>query len=398
MFPFPLNRIPFVTYVAQWYEKGMEKLAIFVGNNIFMMETTAPPMSGSGDKHIDYVFILMYFCIAVLGTLLWSLLERKPRDYKKINYWFWVWLRYFLAAMLISYGLVKVFPLQMPQPGLTRMITEYGSFSPMGTAWSFVGQSPGYSIFSGMAELLAGVLLFHRRTVLLGGLMAMAVLSNVVALNFFYDIPVKLFSSLLLLMAVLVAAPQAGKLFTLMFGNKSVAPYRIYDPLATAKYRKAKEIGKWVVIVLFVGTSIYDNYASLYSRGPLAPKPPLYGLYEIEHFKLNGEERPPLLDDTERWRYVVFEFPESMQVFSMNKERKWMSAKVDTLEQKVRFHNYNDTLNVHEFNYEKTDSTLIMQGEFDGDTIYFNAKRLTKKDFPLYQRPFNWVQEYPYNR
>lgn len=398
IFPFPLNNIPLLAYLAQWYSKGVEALAVWVGNNIFMMETAAPPLSGSGDKHIDYVTVLMFFCIAVLGSLIWTLLERKQRNYKKINYWFWVWLRYYLAVILLSYGLIKVFPLQMPQPGLSRMITEYGSFSPMGVAWSFIGQSTGYSIFSGLAETIAGLLLFHRRTTLLGGLMAIGVMSNVVALNFFYDIPVKLFSTTLLLIAVLIVSPQIGKLFQLMFGSKKVKPYRIYDPLAAAKGKKAQVIGKWVIIVFFVLSQVYDNYESLYARGPLAPKPPLYGLYEIEEFKVDGDVRPPLLDDSLRWRYVIFEFPESMQVYTMKKEKKWMKVEVDTSEQKLQFNEYYDTLKKYDFKYEKADSFLIMQGKYYGRDIYFKAKRLTKEDFPLYKRSFNWVQEYPYNR
>ena len=59
----------------------------------------------------------------------------------------------------------------------------------------FFGFSKGYNLFLGLGEFIAGTLLLHRKTRLIGTLIALSIITNIVAINFFYDIPVKLFSS-----------------------------------------------------------------------------------------------------------------------------------------------------------------------------------------------------------
>ena len=36
------------------------------------------------------------------------------------------------AATMVTYGMIKAIPLQMPAPPLTRLLEPFGNFSPMG--------------------------------------------------------------------------------------------------------------------------------------------------------------------------------------------------------------------------------------------------------------------------
>jgi len=65
----------------------------------------------------------------------------------------------------------------------------------MGLLWTFMAASKGYQIFTGAAEVLGGILLLWKRTTTLGALTVFGVMANVMALNFFYDVPVKLLST-----------------------------------------------------------------------------------------------------------------------------------------------------------------------------------------------------------
>lgn len=399
-FPFPLDRIPFLEKPSLWLESLFEKIVLFISNQVLQISTESPVVSGSGDKHYNYVFLLIIFLIAILGTSLWTVIENKSiGKYKKINYWFWVYLRFYLASILLTYGFVKFFPLQMPAPSFSRLITPYGNFSPMGVAWSFIGTSTGYQIFSGAAEIIAGLLLLHRRTSMVGSLIAIGVLSNVVALNFFYDIPVKIFSSLLFLIAIMIFSPHARRFFKFLFGRTMVEPIRIFNPILHVKWNIWKDITKWIVIGAFLVWSVHQNYQRLYSSyGPFGEKPPLYGLFEIENFSLNGEVRPPLLTDSLRWRYLVSEYPGRMAVYDMQKKATWLKSKVDTLERKIILSSYKDTNTIYTLNYRQIDSILFIEGLYKGDTISLKSNCFKKSDFPLIKRKFNWVQEYPYNR
>src|SRR5215831_16827669 len=56
-----------------------------------------------------------------------------------------------VGSEMVLYGMVKIVPLQMPFPFLTRL-EPYGNFSPMGVLWYPIGASPGYEKFVGSAE------------------------------------------------------------------------------------------------------------------------------------------------------------------------------------------------------------------------------------------------------
>jgi hypothetical protein len=88
----------------------------------------------------------------------------------------------------------------------------------------FMSHSYGYSAFVGTAELVAGVLLCFRRTATLGALIGAATLLNVVFLNVFFNVGVKLWSSNLLLMSGFLVALDARRLANFFALNRPVLP------------------------------------------------------------------------------------------------------------------------------------------------------------------------------
>src|SRR5690606_15196635 len=106
-----------------------------------------------------------------------------------------IYSRYYVAITLITYGLAKFWNGQFPGPRLDSLEQIYGNFSPMGLAWRFFGYSETYKTFMGLAEIIPGLLLLFRRTMVLGALLAIAVTTNIVLVNFSFDVPVKLLST-----------------------------------------------------------------------------------------------------------------------------------------------------------------------------------------------------------
>jgi hypothetical protein len=105
--------------------------------------------SGSGDKIFDWVLAFCLLVFAALTTTIWSALDRRRENYVTFYKWFRLFIRFALASQLIGYGMAKVVPLQMPGLRLTRLLTPYGNFSPMGVLWSSIGAAPAYEIFAG---------------------------------------------------------------------------------------------------------------------------------------------------------------------------------------------------------------------------------------------------------
>ena len=124
------------------------------------------------------------------------------------------YLRYVLAAAMLGYGLAKVswdFN-QFATIGDFQLEKKWGDSSPMNVVWSFMGASRAYTVFAGLGEVVGAILLLFRRTTILGAMVVVGVMTNVVMLNYCYDIPVKLYSSHLLMMAVYLLLPEAGRL------------------------------------------------------------------------------------------------------------------------------------------------------------------------------------------
>ncbi|MFL6193533.1 MAG: hypothetical protein ACJ75H_05140, partial [Thermoanaerobaculia bacterium] len=192
--PFPLSVVPFIN---KPFEAFWNAVVPWVGKLTFGLDVTVRP-NGSGDTTYNYLQVLCFLILAVAATAVWSLLDHRRREYSRL----WEVLRIYLALVvgttMLSYGAYKVIPSQFPAPMLSTLLEPYGSASPMGILWTFMGASAAYTIFGGASEMLGGFLIVFRRTALLGALICAGVLTNVVMLNMSYDVPVKLYSMHLL--------------------------------------------------------------------------------------------------------------------------------------------------------------------------------------------------------
>ena len=122
-------------------------LVLFIGLITIPFPFNVIPKLKFIEKAIFGVFLLL--TIAILGTITWSIFDKKNRNYEKLNYWFLVLSRYSLGYYMIHYGLFKIMPLQFGEIDFWRMLQPYGESSPMGLAWTFLGYSKGYNIFMG---------------------------------------------------------------------------------------------------------------------------------------------------------------------------------------------------------------------------------------------------------
>jgi len=347
-----------------------------MGSSVLGLEKSiAIFQSGSGDKTYDYVLLLLLFLSAIAGTILWSILDKKKRDYENLNYWFLTLTRYFLGYQMIYYGLFKILPIQFGEIAFWRLLQPYGDSSPMGFAWTFLGYSKGYNLFMGLAEFIGGVLLFHKKTRLLGGLVLIPVITNIVAINFFYDIPVKLFSSELLFMAFIVVAPDVKRILNFVVFNKPTESVLFNAPFQNKKWMLGASMIKWT-FVFFVLYNTIAYTSDLHKTRQ--NKPELYGMYEVTSFISNGEVVQPVLTDDKRWRYVFFEYPNTIQFAIMDKSRFGLNSEIDSATNTIALTEFQDSTQVYLMNFKKTDSTLRLTGIFRNDTIVCETKQRFK--------------------
>jgi hypothetical protein len=167
-------------YILPWF-----------ATHVFHLSGTAVRVyrqSGTGDKTLDFVLVGVFFLIAAVLSLVWSVMDAKRTNYVTLDAWLRLAVRYFLIYEMLDFGLAKVIPIQFTQPRLTDLLTPFGMRTSAGAFWTVMGMSPSYVIFSGLGELTAATLLMIPRTTAIGAIVTSAVMSNVVALNFGFNL------------------------------------------------------------------------------------------------------------------------------------------------------------------------------------------------------------------
>jgi hypothetical protein len=311
---------------------------------------------------------------------------------------------------MIVYGLSKVIPMQMPAPRLFTLQQPVGDLTPMRLLWTFMGASPAYESFTGLAELLGGVLLLVPRTVLLGALVCAVDMTMVFMLNLCYDVPVKIMSFHYLVMSLLLVAPDMSRLIDLFVRNRPVAPSR-GEPALFARPRldRGVQAAFFLLGLLMIGLTVREIVPFYRERNP--PPPPLYGIWSVEEFQADGRVVPPFTEP-ESWRRVTFQsagtIGTTMGIELMIGKRQGYAADLDQARKKMRLRKIQrDAQGMPVLDAQKKPKAvpgwqaelavaepepdvLVLDGLVDGRRVQAKLRKA-----PLLGRSFHWVIDPP---
>ncbi len=355
--------------------------------------------NGSGDTSYDWVLLVFMFLISVVGCIIWSVFDRKRKSYHTAYYWLIVLVRFYLAFTLVMYGAIKVIKLQFPDPSLFRLLQPFGQASPMGLAWTFLGFSKGYNVFMGIIEVSAILLLF-RRTVIIGAFLSLAATVHVMAMNYFFDVPVKQLSTALVVMCLFILAPHFLKLYRFFVRYENQQLEKMHRPVYKKRWLfMVAYTGKYLVIAASMLFLLSTLIAQSKTYGSNAPKPFMYGIYNVESMGFKGKTLPPLTTDSTRWKQMIINYAGYARVKTMN-DSTFNFTTVFNVKKKTLVLNSQDK---EAAQYILTYSVvgkdkLLISGLKGKDSISVSFKRKDLKDFRLINRGFHWVNEYPYNR
>lgn len=247
--------------------------------------------------------------IALVGTAIWSLLSKK-QEYASLYYWLRVILRYRLAAGIIAYGFIKLFPMQSPYPSLSELNTNYGDFS----AWKLfsltLGIAPSFQSFLGLVEVLAGLLLIYRKTVFVGSFVILCFTGNVFLSNLAYEGGEAVYSLYLVQFALFLLWYDASRLFRLLSLEKPTLPNTFKLTFSSRWQPRLRLVLKGAFLLFFVffyGVKTHELYQQEGYQFPRGEGALPEGFYQVTDFSLNG--RPLLYSATDslRWQNVVIE-------------------------------------------------------------------------------------------
>jgi len=358
----------------------------------------SPALTGSGDRLYDWTHAFTLFTIATVVTLAWSVVDRDRLHYQRLYTWFRLAVRIALGTTMLAYGFAKLFPLQMPTVFLHRLLEPFGNFSPMGVLWHSIGAAPWYERFIGLVEVMGGALLLLPRTTLLGALVCLTTTVGVFTVNVTYDVPVKLFSLHLLLLSLLLLAPDLPRLLDAIVRNRPVNPApdpSFGGPRAHRNWLLAQSLfAVWVV-----ASGFYQGPKNVKTRGSDAPVSPLFGIWDVDTMSIDGNVRPPLLTDTTRLRNVVFQYVDYITLHRMDASYEWYTASVDTLKKTIALKGDTDSSSTATLTYRRvTSRDLLLDGAMNGKPVHLHLTLHDLNRFLLVSRGFNWVQAAPLNK
>lgn len=396
--------IPFYPFNLLEETRPVQAVVLWTAKHVFHIGHALVTMgTGSGDRTFDWVLNFLIVMLALAATAVWSIADRKRESYPGLYKWFRLFMRFALAGTMFSYGFAKLIPLQMPFPRLDRLLEPYGNFSPMGVLWSSIGASRSYEIFSGCAETAGGLFLIFPRTTTFGALICLADMTQVFVLNMTYDVPVKLLSFNLILFALFLLAGDGQRLANVLFLNRTAAP-DLRPALFRRVFANRAALGVQIAFgILLMGVNLRGSVQGVSEYGWKSPKPALYGIWDVKNFSVDGQERPPLLTDTERWRRIVFDSFGTMSVTAtvhgMDDTRRTYGLAINTATKTFVLTKPGDKNWKANFTFDRTTpGELTVDGTVDSHKIHAQMEQYDVSKFLLVSRGFHWVQERGMNR
>jgi hypothetical protein len=278
-----------------------------------------------GSTLLGYANWIITLLIAIGGGLVWTFIVQRRkterREYNTLYYWLRTIVRYRAGIGIIGFGFTKLLPVQMPYPGYGLLNTDFGDLTAQKVFWLSVGIVPWYQVFAGVVEVLAGTLLFFRRTTALGAILLFGALGDIVYVNFAYDGGVHVYSSYFVLLAAFLLVDTVPKLYDLLIRERVTVPAVFYP--AFRPWLQYTRIGlKGLTLFLFLGVLFYLQYVNFrydpYKQPAVAGVKTLRGAYRVSEFRVNNQVIPYSPSDTLAWQEVEFEKWSSLS-FTVNK-------------------------------------------------------------------------------
>ncbi|MCH5718168.1 hypothetical protein [Niabella hibiscisoli] len=395
---FPIELASFMTPAANQFNKLVRWVSKHILKIPYEFEQNG---HGSGDNTYMYVTLFIIFLIAVIATILWSAIDRNRKSYVKLYYWLTVLVRFYVAFILFSYGIVKIIKLQFPSPHVGRLMQPYGESSPMGLAWTFLGFSKGYNIFMGIAECAALLLLF-RRTMTFGAIITLMTAANIMAVNYFFDVPVKILSTMLVVMTAFLLAHDIKRLCLFLFSGKPVSLPTIKAPVLSKKWMKfTKLTAKILLIAATLIPKISYTLSANKEYGENAPTYTYLGFYEVTRFVVNNKELPANSADSSRWKHLNIRSQRPAAIRFMTDSLKSYKYKfVYGKENYIELTPIGEPASTKKTLKIGSDSNGItsLSGRFDADSVQIFLRKKNPDEFLLMNRGFNWINERPFNR
>jgi hypothetical protein len=398
--------IPGVPFVLDYYGRAVSR-AVHLGNSyVFHVRPLLVPTNGSGDTSFAWAQLWLFLSIAAVACVFWTIVDWKRPQYARLAFWLRLIVRYYIATAALTYGIIKLYLLQMPFPTLSQLATPLGDLLPMRFSWLFIGYSAPYEFFSGVMETLAGMLLLYRRTVTAGLFVATGAFMNVLMINMAYDVPVKLYAIHLVFACLFLLAFDWRRLLGFLVLNEGAPPTTAYDLETSQLWVQLGSVAVKVFILfqilIFPVKDGWARYQAAIRPNPAGPFKP--GVYDVRRYIVNHDTVPANSADSLRWKDVIFDnngagsINTADRVFWQRYHRGYFHYASDPVAHTAAVWKTStvprDSTYLFTMRYEVPDSvTVRLHMTIRRDSVHVELVRVPR-NFQLAERQFHWLSEY----
>jgi hypothetical protein len=229
-----------------------------------------------------------------------------------------------------------------------------------------------YAFFGGLVELIAVVLLCYRPTATLGALVCLAAMTNVALLNYAYGVPVKLYATMVLLSAAVLALYDSRRLFDVFVRNRPVDASReptVVQDLVPTRWRQA-------IKVTAIGSVTLSSVVAMAPTLRPIPASAVEGTWSVIAASPSISWRRMTVDDV---GVTVATSGDSI----LRCRRTRADATVLSLQ-------CGDG-HVGELRTARERDTLQIEGTFDGVPVSATATYVDRANYRLLATPFRWI-------
>ena len=238
--------------------------------------------------------------LALVITLVWTLLGNRTTLDSVLNRPMRVYIRYAIGIAMLNYAFIKVIPTQFGYLTPGELLTPFGQLSRFRVMWDFMAASPGYTVFAGLVELVGAILLFFRRTTLLGALVLAGALVEVIAMDLAFNVGAVTYANTILLLDLVILAPYLRPLLQILV-VKGKGELPVEPPPSRERWWNSPVV-KIAVIAVLALPLIKINLER--RRAYFGSGQSVYGLFEISSYAKNGRTVTPMSGDGETWKRV----------------------------------------------------------------------------------------------
>lgn len=353
-------------------------ILVSIGHGLFGLSTNSTESGILSDSANMYLLCFLCSVVSLLLAIIWVWKLKEKLKIEKWTFWFLQIARYYLVIQMFQYGLNKLFKFQFYFPEPNTLFTTIGNSTKDILFWSSMGSSYEYTVFAGLIEILAASLLLFRKTRVLGALLLSGIMINVIMINFSFDISVKLLSSFLFLLCIMLIVPDLKRLIAFFILNKRVEPSESWKPRVVANKSLFYKLGKFLLIAFVIMDAFYPYVEMNSFNDDVGEKPYLYGAYHIT--STEGEQVKWKNAFVHREGYFIIQDWEDKFVD--------YEMQVDTVINVISvFDNQNE---VGVFGFKDEPDFLKVFGKFNNERIDLLFNKVDLNALPIKKNEFHW--------